>query len=83
MISDIRIGQGCDVHRFTEGRPLILCGVKIPYERGLLGHSDADVAVHASLPEERVSIKAKTNEGMGFIGRLEGMEARAAAVLIR
>ena len=47
MISDIRIGQGCDVHRFTEGRPLILCGVKIPYERGLLGHSDADVAVHA------------------------------------
>ena len=33
MISDIRIGQGCDVHRFTEGRPLILCGVKIPYER--------------------------------------------------
>ena len=157
---DIRIGQGCDVHRLAEGRKLILCGVHIPYEKGLLGHSDADVAVHAlidaligalalgdighffpdtdprfkdadsmellrqtlahpafqswnisnidltviaqkpklaphipamkeslaaalNLPQDRVSIKAKTNEGMGFVGRLEGIEARAAVLLIR
>lgn len=44
---DFRIGQGFDVHRLTEGRDLIVCGVKIPYHLGLLGHSDADVAIHA------------------------------------
>lgn len=43
----MRIGQGYDVHRLTEDRKLILGGVEIPYERGLLGHSDADVLVHA------------------------------------
>ncbi|MCH5183408.1 MAG: 2-C-methyl-D-erythritol 2,4-cyclodiphosphate synthase [Oscillospiraceae bacterium] len=43
----IRIGQGYDVHRLTEGRKLILGGVEIPFEKGLLGHSDADVLLHA------------------------------------
>ncbi|MDE5669293.1 MAG: 2-C-methyl-D-erythritol 2,4-cyclodiphosphate synthase [Duncaniella sp.] len=43
----MRIGQGYDVHKLVEGRELILCGVKVPYEKGLLGHSDADVALHA------------------------------------
>lgn len=43
----IRIGHGYDVHRLTEGRPLILGGIHIPYEWGLLGHSDADVLAHA------------------------------------
>lgn len=43
----MRIGHGYDVHRMTEGRRLILGGVEIPYEKGLLGHSDADVLVHA------------------------------------
>ena len=43
----MRIGSGYDVHRLTEGRKLILGGVDIPYEKGLLGHSDADVLVHA------------------------------------
>jgi 2-C-methyl-D-erythritol 2,4-cyclodiphosphate synthase len=43
----IRIGHGYDVHKLVEGRKLILGGVEIPYERGLLGHSDADVLVHA------------------------------------
>lgn len=43
----MRIGMGYDVHRLVEGRDLILGGVKIPYEKGLLGHSDADVIVHA------------------------------------
>ena len=43
----MRIGMGYDVHRLTEGRDLILGGVLIPFEKGLLGHSDADVVVHA------------------------------------
>lgn len=42
-----RVGQGYDIHRLVEGRPLKLCGLSIPYEKGLLGHSDADVALHA------------------------------------
>jgi 2-C-methyl-D-erythritol 2,4-cyclodiphosphate synthase len=44
---DFRIGQGYDVHQLVEGRPLIIGGVHVPYERGLLGHSDADVLLHA------------------------------------
>ena len=43
----MRIGHGYDVHRLTEGRRMILGGVEIPYEKGLLGHSDADVLTHA------------------------------------
>lgn len=43
----MRIGQGYDVHKLTEGRKLILGGVEVPYEKGLLGHSDADVLTHA------------------------------------
>ncbi|WP_020620114.1 2-C-methyl-D-erythritol 2,4-cyclodiphosphate synthase [Paenibacillus daejeonensis] len=43
----IRVGQGFDVHQLVEGRPCIIGGVNIPYERGLLGHSDADVLLHA------------------------------------
>ena len=43
----LRIGTGFDAHRLAEGRDLVLCGVKVPYERGLDGHSDADVALHA------------------------------------
>lgn len=42
-----RIGFGYDVHKLTEGRRLVICGVEIPYEKGLDGHSDADVAIHA------------------------------------
>ncbi|MBR4550819.1 MAG: 2-C-methyl-D-erythritol 2,4-cyclodiphosphate synthase [Oscillospiraceae bacterium] len=43
----MRIGHGYDVHRLVEGRKLILGGVEVPYEKGLLGHSDADVLIHA------------------------------------
>lgn len=43
----MRVGQGFDVHQLVEGRKLIMGGVEIPYERGLLGHSDADVLLHA------------------------------------
>jgi 2-C-methyl-D-erythritol 2,4-cyclodiphosphate synthase len=43
----LRIGQGFDLHKLVEGRPLILGGVTVPYHKGLLGHSDADVLIHA------------------------------------
>jgi 2-C-methyl-D-erythritol 4-phosphate cytidylyltransferase/2-C-methyl-D-erythritol 2,4-cyclodiphosphate synthase len=46
-MTTLRIGHGYDVHRLVEGRPLILGGVTVPYEKGLLGHSDADVLTHA------------------------------------
>ena len=46
-MADIRIGHGYDVHRLTEGRKMIIGGVEIPYERGFLGHSDADLLLHA------------------------------------
>lgn len=59
-----RIGQGYDVHRLTEGRKLILGGVEIPYEKGLLGHSDADVLLHA-LMDALLGAAA-----LGDIGRL-------------
>ena len=47
MNGSFRVGQGYDVHRLVPGRPLILGGVRIPFEKGLLGHSDADVLTHA------------------------------------
>lgn len=47
VIQMIRVGHGYDVHRFADGRKLILGGVTVPYEKGLLGHSDADVLLHA------------------------------------
>ena len=46
-MSDFRIGQGFDIHKLTEGRKLILGGVEIPYDKGLLGHSDTDCLIHA------------------------------------
>ena len=59
----MRIGHGYDVHRLVEGRPLILGGVHIPYEKGLLGHSDADVLLHA------VSDALLGAAGLGDIGK--------------
>lgn len=47
MSTDWRIGQGCDVHKLVEGRRLMLGGVRIEHDRGLLGHSDGDVLLHA------------------------------------
>ena len=154
----MRVGLGYDVHRLVEGRDLILGGVKIPYEKGLLGHSDADVLLHAltdallgaaalgdigrhfpdtderyrgisslilleraytlvkergyslgnadmviimqkpklkeyipfmeeniagalSCEKERISVKATTEEGLGFIGQGEGVSAKAIVLL--
>ena len=58
-----RIGQGYDVHQLVEGRKLILCGVEIPHSLGLLGHSDADVALHALMDALLGAA------GLGAIGR--------------
>jgi 2-C-methyl-D-erythritol 2,4-cyclodiphosphate synthase len=154
-----RIGQGYDSHRLVEGRKLILGGVEIPHERGLLGHSDADVLLHAitdailgaaalgdigkhfpdtaeefrgadsrvllreaakrvratgydignvdctiiaqrpkmaphiatmaaniaadlGVPAGHVNVKAKTNEKLGYLGREEGINAEAVALLV-
>lgn len=59
----IRIGQGFDVHKFEEGRPLIIGGITIPHERGLVGHSDADVLLHT------ITDAALGAIGEGDIGR--------------
>lgn len=157
---NIRVGQGYDVHQLVEGRDLILGGVNIPFEKGLLGHSDADALLHAitdallgaaglgdigshfpdtaaefkdadsrvllreayqsvqalgwkvvnvdttviaqkpklaphipamraniaadlGLPENCVNIKGKTNEKLGYLGRMEAIEAQAAVSLIK
>ncbi len=60
---DIRIGHGYDVHKLVEDRKLILGGVEIPFEKGLLGHSDADVLLHA------ISDALLGAAGLGDIGR--------------
>ncbi len=62
-LPSFRVGQGYDVHRLAEGRPLILCGIEVPFEYGLLGHSDADVAIHALMDALLGAA------GMGDIGR--------------
>ncbi len=157
---EFRVGQGYDVHALVPGRPLILAGVEIPHGTGLLGHSDADVLLHAitdallgaaglddigthfpdtdaayqnadsrlllrevvalikskgwsivnvdatviaqepkirpyvtqmrghlcadlQLPPERINLKGKTTEWLGFTGRKEGIAAQAVALLQR
>ena len=73
-----RVGTGFDVHALVENRPLILAGVRVPYEKGLLGHSDADVALHALMDALLGAA------GMGDIGkhfpdtdaRFEGADSR-------
>ena len=63
QVEDIRIGEGWDVHALVEGRKLILGGVEIPYEKGLLGHSDADALLHA------ITDALFGAAGLGDIGR--------------
>ena len=63
IMPDYRVGQGYDAHRLAPGRRLVLCGVEIPHDRGLDGHSDADVAVHALMDALLGAL------GLGDIGR--------------
>lgn len=65
MVPDFRIGNGYDVHRLVEGRRCIICGVDIPHSLGLLGHSDADVALHA-LTDALLGAAALGDIGMHF-----------------
>ncbi|MDM8149798.1 2-C-methyl-D-erythritol 2,4-cyclodiphosphate synthase [Priestia megaterium] len=62
---NIRVGQGFDVHEFAEGRPLIIGGLEIPYEKGLLGHSDADVLLH-TIADALLGAVAKGDIGKHF-----------------
>jgi len=85
----VRIGHGYDVHRLVEGRRLILGGVEIPYEKGLLGHSDADVLLHA-LMDALLGAAALGDIGKHFPDsdpRYEGADSvaltRAVAAMIR
>lgn len=64
MGCNLRIGEGYDVHRLVLGRPLILGGIAVPYEKGLLGHSDADVLTHALMDALLGAA------GMGDIGQM-------------
>lgn len=79
---NIRIGNGFDVHRFAEGRRCVICGVDIPHPVGLLGHSDADVALHA-LCDALLGAAALGDIGKHFPDtdpRFEGADSR---VLLR
>lgn len=90
MSCNFRIGNGFDVHRLVEGRRCIICGVDIPHDRGLLGHSDADVALHA-LSDALLGAAVLGDIGLHFPdsdSRWEGADSRAllrevAAILAR
>lgn len=78
----IRTGMGYDVHRLVEDRSLILCGVTIPYEKGLLGHSDADVALHA-LSDAILGAAAMRDIGYHFPDTAAEYEGADSRVLLR
>lgn len=78
----IRTGMGYDVHRLVEERDLILCGVKVPYEKGLLGHSDADVALHA-LSDAILGAAAMRDIGYHFPDTAEEYKGADSRVLLR
>ena len=78
----MRIGQGYDVHRLVEGRKLILGGVEIPYEKGLLGHSDADVLTHA-LMDALLGAAALGDIGQHFPDRDPRYEGADSLELLR
>ncbi len=77
-----RIGNGFDVHRLVEGRRCIICGVDIPYEKGLLGHSDADVALHA-LSDALLGAVALGDIGLHFPDTDPAWEGADSRVLLR
>jgi 2-C-methyl-D-erythritol 2,4-cyclodiphosphate synthase len=78
----MRIGNGFDVHRLVEGRKCIVCGVEIPYSLGLLGHSDADVALHA-LSDALLGAAAMGDIGKHFPDTDERFAGADSRVLLR
>ena len=78
----MRVGMGYDVHRLTAGRKLILCGVEIPYEMGLLGHSDADVALHA-LMDAMLGACALGDIGKHFPDQDPSLEGISSLILLQ
>lgn len=82
MIPDFRTGLGYDVHRLVEGRRLVLCGVEIPYSLGLLGHSDADVALHA-LCDALLGAASMRDIGYHFPDTSADFEGADSRVLLR
>lgn len=79
---NFRIGNGFDVHRLVEGRRCIVCGVDIPYEKGLLGHSDADVALHA-LSDALLGAAAMGDIGLHFPDTDERWRGADSRMLLR
>lgn len=79
---DMRIGSGYDVHRLVEGRELIIGGVNIPYEMGLLGHSDADVLLHAIM-DSLLGAAALGDIGQHFPDTDEAYKGASSLVLLK
>lgn len=77
----MRIGQSKDIHRLVEGRDLIIGGVKIPYEKGLLGHSDADVLLHAVI-ESLIGAMGLKDIGTHFSDRDPKYEGISSLILL-
>ena len=77
----VRIGQGWDIHRLVPGRPLRLGGVELPYERGLLGHSDGDVVLHA-IGDALLGAMAEGDLGQHFPDTDERYRGIDSAVLL-
>ena len=82
MSMDIRVGHGYDVHRLTEGRAFIMGGVNIPYEKGLLGHSDADVLLHA-ISDALLGALALGDIGKHFPDSDERYKGISSVILLR
>ena len=78
----MRIGTGYDVHRLTKGRDLIIGGVKIPYEKGLLGHSDADVLLHA-ISDALLGAAALGDIGKHFPDRDPAFKGISSLILLK
>jgi len=78
----MRVGHGYDVHRFTEGRPLVLGGVRVPYGKGLLGHSDADVLLHAVM-DSLLGAAALGDIGKHFPDKDPAYEGISSMILLK
>ena len=78
----MRVGTGYDLHRLVDGRELILGGVKIPYEKGLLGHSDADVLIHAII-DSLLGAMGEKDIGTHFPDTDESFKNISSALLLQ